>query len=39
MNYTARIFSRDEVRERVIPTYMGLIKQVDDHLGSHIRQT
>ena len=26
-------FSRDEVRERVIPTYMGLIKQVDDHLG------
>ena len=26
-------FSSDEVRERVIPTYMGLIKQVDDHLG------
>ena len=26
-------FSRDEVRERVIPTYMGLIRQVDDHLG------
>ena len=26
-------FSRDEVRERVIPAYMGLIKQVDDHLG------
>ncbi len=26
-------FSRDEVREIVIPTYMGLIKQVDDHLG------
>ena len=26
-------FSRDEVRERVIPTYMGLIKQIDDHLG------
>jgi arylsulfatase A-like enzyme len=26
-------FSRDEVRERVIPTYMGLIKQLDDHLG------
>ncbi|MBC8257713.1 MAG: alkaline phosphatase family protein [SAR324 cluster bacterium] len=26
-------FSRDEVRETVIPTYMGLIKQIDDHLG------
>lgn len=26
-------FSRDEVRERVIPTYMGLVKQLDDHLG------
>ena len=26
-------FSREEVRERVIPAYMGLIKQVDDHLG------
>ncbi len=26
-------FSRDEVRERVIPAYMGLIKQIDDHLG------
>ncbi len=26
-------FSRDEIRETVIPTYMGLIKQVDDHLG------
>ena len=26
-------FSRDEVRERVVPTYMGLIKQIDDHLG------
>lgn len=29
----SRNFSRDEVRERVIPVYMGLIKQVDDHLG------
>ena len=29
----SRNFSRDEVRERVIPAYMGLIKQVDDHLG------
>lgn len=26
-------FSRDEVRETVIPTYMGLVKQLDDHLG------
>ncbi len=26
-------FSRDDVRERVIPAYMGLIKQIDDQLG------
>ena len=26
-------FSRDEVREAVIPTYMGLIKQADDQMG------
>ena len=26
-------FRRDEVRDTVIPTYMGLIKQIDDHLG------
>ena len=26
-------FSRDEVREKVIPAYMGLIKQCDDQLG------
>lgn len=26
-------FARDEVRDAVIPAYMGLIKQVDDHLG------
>jgi arylsulfatase A-like enzyme len=26
-------FSRDKVRERVIPAYMGLIKQIDDQLG------
>ncbi len=26
-------FSRDEVRETVIPTYMGLVRQLDDHLG------
>lgn len=28
-----RTFSRDEVRERVIPAYMGLIKQIDDQMG------
>ena len=28
-----RTFSRDEVRETVIPTYMGLVKQIDDQLG------
>lgn len=33
----SRNFARDEVRERVIPTYMGLIRQVDDHLGRVIR--
>ncbi|MDT0512747.1 MULTISPECIES: alkaline phosphatase family protein [unclassified Halomonas] len=26
-------FSRVEVRERVIPAYMGLISQLDDHIG------
>jgi arylsulfatase A-like enzyme len=26
-------FSRDEVRRTVIPTYMGLVKQLDDELG------
>ncbi len=26
-------FSRDEVRARVVPTYMGLVRQIDDHLG------
>jgi arylsulfatase A-like enzyme len=26
-------FARDEVRATVIPTYMGLIRQIDDHLG------
>jgi arylsulfatase A-like enzyme len=26
-------FSRDEVREKVVPTYMGLVKQCDDELG------
>lgn len=28
-----RTFARDEVRERVIPAYMGLIKQIDDQMG------
>ncbi|MBV4460927.1 alkaline phosphatase family protein [Pseudomonas sp. COR58] len=26
-------FSRDAVRQNVIPAYMGLVKQIDDHLG------
>ena len=26
-------FSTEEIREAVIPTYMGLIKQIDDHIG------
>ncbi len=26
-------FSRDQVRERVIPVYMGLVRQIDDQLG------
>ena len=29
----SRSFSRDHVREHVIPAYMGLIKQLDDNLG------
>ncbi|MCR9139967.1 MAG: sulfatase-like hydrolase/transferase [Alphaproteobacteria bacterium] len=29
----AQSFQRDEVREKVIPAYMGLIKQCDDQLG------
>jgi arylsulfatase A-like enzyme len=28
-----RAFSRDEVRRQVVPTYMGLVKQIDDHVG------
>ncbi len=28
-----KTFARDEVRERVIPAYMGLIKQIDDQMG------
>lgn len=34
MDYTPSVtFSRDEVRESVIPTYMGLITQLDDQIG------
>jgi arylsulfatase A-like enzyme len=29
----SRNFSRDDVRNKVIPTYMGLIKQIDDQMG------
>jgi arylsulfatase A-like enzyme len=32
-NPMGRAFSRDEVREKVIPAYMGLIKQCDDQMG------
>ncbi len=29
----SKTFSREEVRDRVIPTYMGLVKQIDDQMG------
>ena len=32
-NRIGRAFARDEVRERVIPAYMGLVKQADDQIG------
>ena len=32
-NKIAQAFQRDEVRKKVIPAYMGLIKQCDDQLG------
>ena len=32
-NRIAGAFQRDDVRQKVIPAYMGLIKQCDDHLG------
>ena len=32
-NRIATAFQRDEVRKKVIPAYMGLIKQCDDQLG------
>ena len=30
---SGRAFARDEVRQAVIPAYMGLIKQIDDCIG------
>jgi arylsulfatase A-like enzyme len=33
----SRNFSRDEVRARVVPAYMGLIKQIDDQIGVLLR--
>ena len=33
----SRNFARDEVRARVIPAYMGLITQLDHHLGRLLR--
>lgn len=34
MNYTpSTTFSQEEVRQTVIPTYMGLITQIDDQIG------
>ncbi|CAN0180902.1 unnamed protein product, partial [Phaeothamnion confervicola] len=34
MNHrVSKAFARDEVRENVIPVYMGLIKQIDDQMG------
>jgi arylsulfatase A-like enzyme len=34
MNHrVSKTFSRDEVRQEVIPVYMGLIKQIDDQMG------
>ena len=32
-NEVGRQFQREDVRQKVIPAYMGLIKQCDDHLG------
>lgn len=29
----SQVFARDGVREKVIPAYMGLIKQIDDQIG------
>ena len=32
-NVIGQAFARDEVRQKVIPAYMGLIKQIDDQMG------
>ena len=37
-NKIAQAFQRDEVRNKVIPAYMGLIKQCDDQLGRILDQ-
>ena len=40
-NALGKAFQRDEVREAVIPAYMGMIKQCDDQLGrllAHLRK-
>ena len=29
----SQAFARDEVRQTVLPAYMGLVKQIDDHIG------
>ena len=29
----SRSFAREEVRRAVIPTYMGLVREIDDHMG------
>ncbi len=33
----SRNFSRDEIRARVIPAYMGLVQEIDDQLGNLFR--
>ncbi|MEO9528745.1 sulfatase-like hydrolase/transferase [Roseibium sp.] len=41
-NRIAQAFQRDDVRQKVIPAYMGLIKQCDDQLGvllDHLEET
>ncbi|MGB0960524.1 MAG: sulfatase-like hydrolase/transferase [Halocynthiibacter sp.] len=41
-NKIGQAFSRDVVREKVIPAYMGLIKQADDQMGrlfAHLEKT
>ena len=41
-NKIAQAWQKDEVRQKAIPAYMGLIKQCDDHLGrilDHLEST